>query len=38
MDEEQLPLPHLFGLSILIGGEFHFLSPNTKLHKVWNIY
>ncbi|XP_069175465.1 tyrosine-protein phosphatase non-receptor type 13 isoform X2 [Procambarus clarkii] len=32
--EEKLPLQHLLGLAVLGSGEFHFVAPQTKLHKV----
>ncbi|CAL4099948.1 unnamed protein product, partial [Meganyctiphanes norvegica] len=34
MEVENFPLPHLFGLAVLGSGEFHFVAPQTKLHKV----
>ncbi|XP_064081867.1 uncharacterized protein LOC135198224 [Macrobrachium nipponense] len=34
LEEEKLPLPHLLGLAVLGSGEFHFVAPQTKLHKV----
>ena len=27
-------MPHLLGLAVLGSGEFHFVAPQTKLHKV----
>ncbi|XP_069949735.1 tyrosine-protein phosphatase non-receptor type 13 isoform X4 [Cherax quadricarinatus] len=32
--EENLPLKQVLGLAVLGSGEFHFVAPQTKLHKV----
>ncbi|XP_071536989.1 uncharacterized protein [Panulirus ornatus] len=32
--EENIPLQNMLGLAVLGSGEFHFVAPKTKLHKV----